>query len=204
MYYNTNHLALVKEKIKAQDSFFSKNYEAVLKAGTYALNYKVDPVTNKKEVPPSNDMHDYISYAPYRWPDPSTPNGLPWIPRDGIINPVSRNADTDFSRKNNFFDAVENLTWAYYFSDDAVYADKAMEIIKVWYLDPETKVNPNLNFGQGHPGIASGTKAGVHEWDGQSSVITALQLFEKNGLLPVAMKVGMTDWFTEYLNWLDY
>lgn len=202
VYYNSKHTALVKEKIKAKDAYFMKSYEVLLQAGNEALNYMADPVTNKKEVPPSQDMHDYISYAPYRWPDPSKVDGLPWIPRDGIINPVSRNADTDFRRKSNFFKAIEKLTWAYYFSDDTRYAKKAMELIGVWYLNPETRVNPNLNFGQGHPGIASGTKAGVHEWDGQSHIITALQLFENNGILPVAMKSGMDAWFNEYLNWL--
>ncbi len=103
VYYNNKHIALVKEKIKAKDSYFLENYAEVLKAGSEALDFKVDPVTNKKEVPPSKDMHDYISYAPYRWPDTSKPDGLPWVAIDGIINPVSRNADTDFSRKNNFF-----------------------------------------------------------------------------------------------------
>uniref|UniRef100_UPI0040475291 alginate lyase family protein n=1 Tax=Mariniflexile sp. TaxID=1979402 RepID=UPI0040475291 len=202
VYYNNKHVALVKEKIKANDSYFLKNYEEVLKDANDALNYKVDPVTNKTEVPPSKDKHDYISYAPYRWPDPSKPDGLPWIAKDGIINPISRSAGTDFSRKDNFFDAIEKLSWAYYFSDDKKYAEKAMALIKVWYLDPETRVNPNLNFGQGHPGIATGTKAGVHEWDGQSHIITALQMFEAKGILPTDMKSGMSAWFNEYLNWL--
>ncbi len=202
VYYNDKNVVLVKEKIKAKDSFFLKAYKEILKDGNEALNYVADPVTNKTEVPPSKDMHDYISYAPYRWPDSSKPEGLPWMVRDGVINPVTRSADTDFSRKDNFFDAIKKLSWAYYFSDDNKYAEKAKELIKVWYLDPETRVNPNLNFGQGHPGIASGTKAGVHEWDGQSQIITALQMFEASGILPETIKSGMSVWFNEYLNWL--
>ncbi|MDW5288135.1 alginate lyase family protein [Formosa sp. PL04] len=202
VYYNNRNVALVKEKIKANDPYFIENYEAVIKAGNTAMNYKADPVTNKTEIPPSKDMHDYISYAPYRWPDSTKVDGLPWVPRDGIINPISRGAGTDFRRKDDFFDAIDILSWSYYFSGDEKYSKKAMALIKVWYLNPETRVNPNLNFGQGHPGIASGTKAGVHEWDDQSFVITALQMFEFNGVLSPEMKHGMYTWFSEYLNWL--
>ncbi len=202
VFYNQAHLKHVKAKIKANDPYFLKNYQEVIKSGDAALKYVANPVTNKTQMPPSKDKHDYLTYAPYRWPDPSKPDGLPWIARDGIVNPVSRGADTDFNRKTVFFDAIENLAWSYYFSDEPKYAKKAIELIKVWYLNPETKVNPNLNFGQVVPGIADGRNAGLHEWKPQAAVITALQIFEAKGLLPADVKSGMLKWFTAYLNWL--
>jgi hypothetical protein len=202
IFYNETHIQLVRKRIKAKDPYFSMNYEEVLKAGIAALEYELDPVTNKTQVPPSNDMHDYLTYAPYRWPDPSKPDGLPWIARDGIINPVSRGADTDFTRKSAFFDAIEKLAWTYYFSEDNRFAEKAIELIKGWYLDPETRVNPNMNFAQGVPGIADGRQAGVHEWKPQAEVITAMQMFEADGILPADIKSGMVDWLNEYLIWL--
>lgn len=202
VYYNEDHLQLVKNRIKLKDPYFLKNYEIVLKEGNKALKYKADPVTNKTQTPPSKDIHDYLSYAPYRWPDASKPDGLPWIAKDGIINPVSRGNDTDFKRKTAFFDAIEKLSWSYYFSEDKKFAEKALELIKVWYLNPETRVNPNINFGQGVPGIADGRKAGVHEWCQQSQVITAMQMFENDGILPKDVKQGMDIWFNDYLHWL--
>tara|TARA_R110002051_G_C8768907_1_gene503047 strand:- start:23776 stop:25092 length:1317 start_codon:yes stop_codon:yes gene_type:complete len=202
VYYNEVHLQFVKNRIQDKDPYFSMNYEEVLKDGYTALKFIVDPVTNKTQIPPSGDMHDYLSYAPYRWPDASKSDGLPWVARDGVINPVSRGADTDFNRKTAFFDAVEKLSWSYYFSEDKRFAEKAIELIKVWYLNPETRVNPNINFGQGVPGGSNGSKAGVHEWCDQSNVITALQLFENDGVLPLDIKKGMEIWFNEYLNWL--
>src|ERR1017187_8411310 len=33
-------------------------------------------ITEKSALPPSGDRHDYLSLAPYAWPDPSKPNGL--------------------------------------------------------------------------------------------------------------------------------
>ncbi|MGJ8694464.1 MAG: alginate lyase family protein [Thalassotalea sp.] len=202
VYYNETHLKLVKERINKGDAYFLEKYKEVITAGNEALSFQVDPVTNKTQIPPSKDMHDYLTYAPYRWPDPAKPDGLPWIARDGIINPVARGADTDFIRKAEFFHAVEKLSWSYYFSNNRQYAEKAIELIKVWYLNPETKVNPNINFGQGVPGITDGRKAGVHEWGDQSHIITALQIFEARGVLPITVKTGMYTWLNEYLTWL--
>ncbi|WP_282147906.1 alginate lyase family protein [Algibacter lectus] len=202
VYYNELHLQLVKKRIKEKDSYFNNKYHEVLKEGQAALDYVADPVTNKTQIPPSKDLHDYLSYAPYRWPDASKLDGLPWIARDGIINPVSLGADTDFSRNTAFFDAIEKLTWSYYFSEDKRFAEKAIELIKVWYLNLETRVNPNINFGQAVPGLADGRKAGVHEWCQQSQVITAMQMFENDGILPKDVKQGMDIWFNDYLHWL--
>lgn len=202
VYYNETHLKLVKAKIKAKDAYFLENYQKFLQLGDKAMTYKADPVTNKTQIPPSKDKHDYLTYAPYRWPDPSKPNGLPWMARDGVVNPVSRGADTDNNRKTAFFEAIENLTWSYYFSDDTKYAKKAIELMRIWYLDPETRVNPNLNFSQAVPGLAEGRNAGVHEWTPQISVITALQLFDTAGILPADVKSGMGQWLSSYLTWL--
>jgi hypothetical protein len=202
VFYNEAHLKLVKARIKAKDAYFLKNYEEVIKSGNKALNYIADPVTNKTQLPASKDKHDYMTYAPYAWPDTTKMDGMPWKARDGIVNPVSRGNDTDNNRKTAFFSAIENLVWSYYFSDDKRYADKAIELIRIWYLNPETKVNPNMNFGQAFPGVADGRNAGVHEWKPQSSVITALQMFNNDGILPADVKQGMDEWLSKYLNWL--
>ena len=40
-------------------------------------------VMQKNSTPPSGDKHDYMSLAPYFWPNPETPNHLPYIRHDG-------------------------------------------------------------------------------------------------------------------------
>ena len=42
-------------------------------------------VLNSKLPRPSGDVHDYVSVAPYFWPNPDTPDGLPWVGRDGYV-----------------------------------------------------------------------------------------------------------------------
>ena len=70
-------------------------------------------VMDKKRVPPSGDKHDYLSMGPYWWPDPSKPNGLPYIRRDGEVNPETRGENVDTDKKNKLLHNVENLAWAF-------------------------------------------------------------------------------------------
>src|SRR4051794_15482581 len=52
-----------------------------------AMKVSTLSVTDKQSTPPSGDKHDYMSLAPYWWPDPKSANGLPYIRRDGERNP---------------------------------------------------------------------------------------------------------------------
>ena len=47
-------------------------------------------VMDKPFLPPSGNKHDYISQGPYWWPDPEKADGLPYIRRDGEVNPEVR------------------------------------------------------------------------------------------------------------------
>ena len=50
-------------------------------------------VASDIELPrPSGNIHDYTSMGPYWWPNPDTPDGLPWVRRDCQHNPVAMKA----------------------------------------------------------------------------------------------------------------
>lgn len=202
IYYNDSLNQLVKKKIQKEDSFFLRHYKMLIKDADKTLEFKPNPVTNKTRLPLSKNKHDYLSYAPYKWPDISKVDGLPWVTRDGEINPVSQGYDTDFKRTQEFFKVIETLSWAFYFSENTKYANKAIELIQIWYLNQKTKVHPNINFGQAVPGAADGRKAGVQEWLQQYHVITALQIFKNNNVLPKEVEKKMKTWFENYLHWL--
>ena len=82
------------------------------------LSKIVNPVTNKTQVPPSGDKHDYMSIAPYRWPNPETEDGFPWIVKDGEINPMTRGDNTDQVRLSEMFGGLSKLSMACYFSGE--------------------------------------------------------------------------------------
>ncbi|WP_409013242.1 alginate lyase family protein [Dyadobacter sp. CY343] len=36
---------------------------------------------------------------------------------------------------------------AWYFTNESKYSEHAAQLLRVWFLDEMTKMNPNLNFG---------------------------------------------------------
>src|SRR5580698_1146132 len=104
-------------------------------------------VMNKTAVPPSGDKHDYLSQAPYWWPDPAKPNGLPYIRKDGQRNPEI-NGITDHSEMDRVNTDSQTLALAWYLTGKEEYAARAALLVRTWFLDPKTRMNPNQNFGQ--------------------------------------------------------
>lgn len=96
-------------------------------------------------VPPSKNLHDYYSLDRYWWPNPETEDGLPYIRKDGKTNPEYDNYDG--VAKSKMSQAVFTLSLAYFYTSHEPYAKKANEFINTWFIDPETKMNPNLEYG---------------------------------------------------------
>lgn len=202
IYLNNDRLIKVKNSIENKDTFFTNAYKQLIVEADKELTKKPNPVTNKDEIPPSGNKHDYMSMAIYWWPNPDTADGFPWILKDGETNPMTRSANSDPVRLSDMFSGLNKLTMAYYFSGDIKYAEKAKSIIKIWFIDEATKVNPNVTYGQGIPRVIEGRRAGIIEWKGFSNVITAIQVLEFNKLLSPTEKRTLNSWISNYYNWL--
>jgi hypothetical protein len=158
-------------------------------------------VVTKQTTPPSGDKHDYMSQAPYFWPDPKSPNGLPYIRRDGERNPEI-NKITDHRSLDQLQSAVETLSLAYYFKGDEKYAAKAVELLRAFFLDPATRMNPNLQYAQFIPGVNTGRGIGLIETRGLTRVIDAVGLLEGSKSLTAEDERGVRDWFGKFLQWM--
>src|SRR5882757_6883965 len=51
-----------------------------------AMRAPIATVIDKPQASPSGDAHDYVSFARYYWPDPTKPDGLPYLSHDGKHN----------------------------------------------------------------------------------------------------------------------
>src|SRR5207237_8571569 len=137
----------------------------------------------------------------YRRPQSTTPGPVPYIRRDAERNPESR-VDHDAPRLAALINAVTTLSLAYYFSDDEEYAGRARLLLRTWFLDPATRMNPHLRYGQGIPGITQGRAAGIIDTRGFVGVVDAIGMLERSPGWTAADDRGMAQWFSTYLGWL--
>ena len=162
---------------------------------------KLYSVMNKKKVPPSGDKHDYMSQAPYWWADTTKPDGLPYIRRDGERNPEYYDL-SDSEEMDYIINDTEILALAFYFTKDERYAAHAARLLKTWFLDTETLQNPNLNFGQGIPGINTGRGIGIIETRSFPRLIDATILLQESKNWSKEDHQSLKKWFAAYLSWL--
>jgi len=111
-------LSLSKVKTKIQNGTAPKRtinaYKRLIKKAEKLLSIPT----------PSGDNHDYLSISRYWWPNPDTPNELPWIRKDGQTNPYTQTDAADRKRLGTMTRGVEQLSLAYYFSEDERFAQK--------------------------------------------------------------------------------
>src|SRR5882724_9172982 len=158
-------------------------------------------VTSKEIAPPSGDKHDYMSQAPYFWRNPNTPNGLPYIRKDGERNPEI-NKITDHQTMDKMVSGTQTLALAYYFKGDEVYAAKAAQLLRAWFFDPATKMNPNLQYAQFIPGVNTGRGIGLIETRGLTRVVDAVGLLAGSKSWTEADQHALQDWYGKFLQWM--
>jgi hypothetical protein len=149
-----------RESYGKPDGEFKTAMDTLLKDARAALKSEPVSVMQKTEIPPSGDKHDYMSVAPYWWPDPTKPGGVPYVWRDGERNPEH---DTlgDRQRLGKMINNVQTLALAYFLTRQESYAQKAVVQLQVWFLDAATRMNPNLNFAQAIKGQNNGRGIGI-------------------------------------------
>jgi len=166
-----------------------------------AMKFEPVSVMQKRQLPPSGDKHDYMSMGKYWWPDPSGDKSKPYIRRDGEANPEAR----DFPDHDNFalmVRAVRILSIEHFLSETPACAEHAAKLLRAWFLDPETRMNPNLNFAQAIPGRIEGRGTGIIDVRGMTGVLDAVILLRGSSSWSAADDQGMTQWCRLYLTWL--
>ncbi len=189
-------------KVLSQEESLLPAYKQLIKEADKGLEFGPVSVIEKIHIPPSGDKHDYMSLAPYHWPDPSKPDGLPYIRKDGQTNPeVKEYKDKEYLPK--LCETVHTLGLAYYFSGENHYAEHAARLIRVWFLDTATRMNPNLNFGQAMKGHNTGRGAGMIDTRHLIKVVDAVGLIGDSKHWKNSDQEGMKKWFGDFLVWMQ-
>jgi unsaturated chondroitin disaccharide hydrolase len=190
-----------RRRLAAGDAMLRPAYDALIDSAQAALAEAPVSVTQKTRTPPSGDKHDYMSLAPYWWPDTTKPGGVPFVRRDGVVNPESR-VDHDGWRMYAMMKRVEALSLAYWFTGEERYAEGAAKHLRVWFLDPATRMNPNLRFGQAIPGVTEGRGIGIIDTRYLPQIVDAIRLLDGSSALSSGDRAGLEQWCRDYLRWM--
>lgn len=158
----------------------------------------VNPVTNKKHLPKGVRPNDYISLGTYWWPNPRREDGLPYIRRDGYVNPLGRDtAYYDRARLEEMANAVFVLATAYVYTGDPGWRTAACRHLDAWFKDPKTRMHPHLEYAQQIPGICTGRDIGIIDTQFLPELIDSAVLLQYDGM------DALYAWAAQYLHWLQ-
>jgi len=145
------------------------------------------------------DIHEYYSEAPYWWPQPDDPRA-PFVRKDGQVNPNRFLANK--TALNSMADAVFALGTAAYMLDEPRYAQRAARIIRTWFLDPKTRMNPSLDNAQAIRNVNSGRGAGILDGRVFIRAVQGMEFLALTGNWDAKEQAATKKWFQDYLHWL--
>ena len=195
-------LVTAKAAVARRDPAVLPAWEALESDAGHALTVSRFSVVDKPVAPPSGDKHDYMSQAPYFWPDPAKPGGVPYIRKDGERN-HEIDKITDHLAIDGLVSNTQTLGLAFYLSGDERYAAKAAALVRAFFLDPATRMNPNLEYAQFIPGVNTGRGIGLIETRGFTRVLDAIGLIASSKAWRSEDDRGVREWFTTFLKWMQ-
>ena len=174
-----------------------------------ALARGLHAVTDKTGRAPSGDSHDYWHPAPFWWPDPARPDGLPYIRRDGERRPGSTlyapgSEAFDRSRLQRVLEDSAICALAWRVTGEAAFATHGAALIRRWFLAPETRMNPHLRYAQVRLGSNGnvGHAAGIVEMRDLVLALDAARLLARHGAFTPADQAAFRAWLEAYAGWL--
>ncbi|GAA0877860.1 hypothetical protein GCM10009119_08280 [Algoriphagus jejuensis] len=192
-------LSIQEKSLSLAPDYFAKEKARVVRL---ADEYKaLKPITVTAESSPrsAGGVHYFYSEGDYWWPDPGNPEG-PYIQRDGLTNPDNFTAHREAMIR--FSQISGALASAYLVTKEDDYVKSLSPHLRAWFIDADTKMNPNLLYGQAIKGRVTGRGIGIIDTIQLMEVAKAIEAVEGSGVIPASEIKQMKDWFAEYLTWM--
>lgn len=185
----------------ATDARFAPAARHARQQAELALDQPMLSVIHDENLFESAQPNDYRSFGPYWWPDPAKDDGLPWIRRDGDVNPASVGGCRTMLDTLKL--TMEQLALGWLVTRDARFADHAAELVRTWFIHPHTRMNPHLEFGQAIPGKCTGRGIGIIDTYMVLQMLDAITITAGAGSLDKDEYHEIANWTSEYGRWVQ-
>lgn len=199
--FDFDELTKMKESIKKGHSVAGASYDELIKEANACLVLEPEKVTDG-DLPPSRDKHDFYAIGKYAWPNPKTPDGMPYIRKDCDINPEAGGAKFDLARYNHTVERIKLLSLAWFYSQDEKYAKKASQLLRVWFIDEATRMNPHFECASALPGVHKGMAIGIIFGVTLVEMTDCVKLLSLSDSWTEKDNTALKRWFSDYVHWL--
>ncbi|GMX65603.1 hypothetical protein Elgi_48740 [Paenibacillus elgii] len=179
-------------------SLFERDW--VMKHAEAAMRTRPVAITDWPAPLSEGGPNDYYSNGDYWWPNPDTPDGLPYIRRDGESNPG--NFDSHRHLLRSMRTRTAHLAAGYKLRGEEAYAEKAASFLHTFFVDDATRMNPQLAYAQAIPGICAGRGIGIIDTLHLIDVPVAIEVLRTSPHLTSELYEALQRWFTDYLHWM--
>lgn len=191
----------LRKELKEGKAEIRNAYSQIIVMADSILKLSPHKVTDGN-IPPTGDPHDFFTIGKYAFPNPDTPDGMPYKRKDGMVNPESQGDKYDLGRYQETIQRINVLSLAWFYSEDEKYAKKASAFLEVWFLNPETRMNPNFQCAAALPGTYNGMAIGIIFSVVLIDFLDHIQLLTLSDSWTTANNDSLKGWFKDYNNWL--
>ena len=166
-----------------------------------AMERPVLTILNKKGCAPSGDPQDYFSLAPYFHVE----KDQRIIHKDGVRIAATTLGTAESSGNDRavleqmIYDVCVTTLTGYVAGRDTAY-EHAATLIRAWFVDEATRMNPNMRFAQCLPGSNKGQAWGVVEFRNCWPLLDAITLLRRAQVLTGVEFDSINSWFAEFLD----
>lgn len=168
------------------------------------LDLELPSITqNTSEVKQQTGANNYTSFAPYYHPNPNSSTGFPYIRIDGIRNPIAVET-SDNLYLGKLYRILIPCSLLYYFTKNEDYAIKAIHAIQAFFINEETKMNPDLTYS----GIVIGNsmddlrvRGAIIDTNNLSIVPDLIELLKPSIHYTTEIENSIILWFNSLSNW---
>lgn len=174
---------------------------AMLSLSVLAQGTEFVAVTDKQSSY-SGNPHNFEALSIYWWPDPSKPDGKPYIEKDGQWNPEYK--QYDLPRLLTLVDNLKRTSNDFLATGSSASYNAFCRQLDIWFLNKKTRMLPNFNYCQFVPGRNNGVgfPGGIIDAYNFISILDNIDRVDARKSIGKSRKRKLKAWFRDFTTWL--